>query len=173
MTMPVLSTTLATKWVLQVDTSLAQDGSIWTPARGMTDFQPGVDQQTQDDSDYDAGVWGSDVATQLKWKLTCKFDRKVATGYAEDPGQLALRAAAVNTGNSSIVSVRWFDRNGGQEAYQGLAVVTWSDDGGNTSAKSSVSVAVSGRGPRNTISNPAAISGLGYGSGLYGSGIYG
>ncbi|SDJ07916.1 IPT/TIG domain-containing protein [Frankineae bacterium MT45] len=151
-----LSTTLATKWKLQVDSSSAQDGTGYILVRGMTDFQPGVDQQTQDDSDYDSGVWGSDVVTQLKWKNTCKLDRKVAAGYTEDPGQAILRAASATTGAPSVVRVRWYDRNGGPEAYEGYGIVTWSDDGGNTSAKSSVSVTIMGRGARATITNPGS-----------------
>lgn len=155
-TTPALSTSLASKWKFQIDTSVAQDGTAWTDVRGVTNLQPAIDQTTQDDSDYDTGLWGSDVVTQFKWSLVCKVDRKVASGYTEDPGQEALRVASfAATDAGRLVHVRFYDRNGGAEAYEGSGNVKWSDDGGATSDKSSVSVTVMGRGERLTITNPA------------------
>lgn len=159
---PTLSTNLAAKWKCLIDTSVAQDFSTMTAIRGITNFQPAIASTTQDDSDYDSvdpvtGIsWGSDVTTQLKWSLVIKLDRKTAAGYAEDPGQAALRAAYDKAGPASRVNVQWFDRNGGPEAFQGTGLVTWSEDGGDLTALSSVSVTVMGRGPRVTITNPAA-----------------
>lgn len=161
-TSPVLSTALAAKWAFEVDTSVAQDGSAWTKVRGVTNFQPAVASTTQDDSDYDSvdpvtGIsWGSDVVTQLKWSLVVKLDRKTAAGYVEDPGQAQIRSCYDKAGADSVLHARWYDRNGSEEAYEGSGLVQWSDDGGDLTALSTVSVTVMGRGLRKTITNPAA-----------------
>lgn len=153
---PVLSTNTAAKWKMEIDASEAQDGSAWTPVRGITNFQPAIDQTTQDDSDYDSGIWGSKVVTQLMWSLVCDLARKTAAGYTEDPGQAILRTAYDKTGAAGVVHVRWYDRNGGPEAFEGFGTVSWSEKGGATSDLSSVTATVSGRGERTVIENPAA-----------------
>lgn len=153
-TSPVLALASAGKWKFAVDTSVGQDGSSYIPVRGITGFTPGVDATSVDDSDFESGVWGSDGVTQVKWSLAVKLDRKVAAGYTEDPGQAVLRLAYPQVGASSVVRVRWNDRNGGPEAFDGFGTVKWSEDGGGTADKSSVSVTVMGRGTRNTITNP-------------------
>lgn len=152
---PQLGTTVASKWILKVDSSGLLDGSSLIPCRGMTNFVPGLSQVTQDDSDYDSGIYGSDVVTQQKMALTATFDRKVASGNVEDPGQKILRLAGALAGASNQVFLQWSDRNGTPgEAYTGIFLVKWSEKGGATSDKSSVDVTFMGRGARNTITNP-------------------
>ena len=155
-TTPVLTSAVASKFILKVDSSVGKDGSAFIPVRGMTDFKPSVATTTQDDSDYDSGVWGSDAKTQLKWSNVLKLSRKRASGYVEDPGQKVLRLAHDQVGDAGTVLVQWYDRNGhGSEAYQGFALVQWDDDGGPTSALSTVSVTLMGQGVRTPITNPA------------------
>lgn len=156
--LPVLSTTNAAKWKFDVS---SDGGTTWVPVRGMTNFTPSVASTTVDDSDYDSvdtnGVaWGSDTPTQLKWQNDLTIDRKTAAGYVEDPGQKVLRLAYAQVGSDAEVLCRWYDRFGGDEAYSGTGIVTWTEKGGATSAKAEVDVKVMGRGVRNTISNPAA-----------------
>lgn len=150
---PVQTTTLAKKWKFQVSTD---SGTTYIDVKGLTNFQPALDQTTQDDSDYDSGDWGSDVVTQLKWSLVASVDRKTTSGYTEDAGQAVLRTAAEQTGADGIVYVRWYDRNGGPEAYTGVGNVKWSEKGGGTADLSSVDITVMGRGERTAITNPAA-----------------
>lgn len=154
---PVLTSATASKYILKVDSSVGKDGSAFIPVRGMTDFQPSVATTTQDDSDYDSGVWGSDAKTQLKWSNVVKLSRKRAPGYVEDPGQKILRLAHDKVGDEGSVLVQWYDRNGnGSEAYQGFALVQWTDDGGPTTALSTVSVSLMGQGVRTPIENPVS-----------------
>lgn len=150
-----LTPSLASKFKVQV-----KNGSgTYIDIRGLTSVQPAIAQTTQDDSDYESVVdgiqWGSDFVTGLKWSLVLKLDRKTAAGYVEDPGQKILRLASVEGGSDALVDMQWYDRNGGEEAYQGTGIVQWSDDGGDGTALSTVSVTVMGRGPRTTITNPA------------------
>lgn len=155
-TLPLLTSTLATRWKIDVDSSEALDGSAYIPVRGMTDFQPSLAFTTQDDSDYESVGWGLDAKTQQKWSNVLKLSRKRASGYVEDPGQKVLRDAHDQFGSDSVVRVRWYDRNGGDEAYEGYAMVEWSEDGGNAAALSAVSVTLMGQGARSLIENPAA-----------------
>ena len=129
--------------------------------RAIVNLTPSVASTTQDDSSYDdigddGTSWGSDTVTQLKWQISGTCDRKTAAGYVEDPGQAILRIAAAEQGSAAVVPVRWYDRFGGVEAYTGNGIVTWTEKGGSTADKSSVDFTVMGRGPRVTISNPAA-----------------
>ena len=110
----------------------------------------------QDDSDYDSDGWGSDVKTMLKWSNVVKLARKMAAGFTEDPGQAVIRAAYDKFGSDGVVRVRWYDRNGTVEAYDGFAQVQWSEDGGDATALSMVSVTLTGQGARNVITNPLA-----------------
>lgn len=150
-TLPVLSTSNAAKWRFRIDSAVGLDGSSYIPVRAVTNFQPAFDLTTVDDSDYDSGFMGSDAATQGKWSLVCTIDRKVASGYVEDPGQALLRVAYAT---GTPVRVSWNDRNGGPEAFDGFGIVKWSEKGGSTADKSSVDVTIMGRGVRNTITNP-------------------
>lgn len=151
---PVQTTTLAKKWQCMLS---SDNGSTYTvPLKGVTNFQPALAQTTQDDSDYDSGAWGSDVVTQVKWSLVATCDRKVTSGYSEDPGQKILRLASDQTGSAALVYVQWYDRNGGLEAYTGVGNVQWSEKGGGTTDLSSVDITITGRGERTVITNPAA-----------------
>lgn len=151
----VYSPSAAWKWRMSVDASTNLDGSQYIQMFGITDFQPAIAQTSVDDSDFESGIWGSDFVTQLKWSLVMKVDRKTLPGYTEDPAQRILRVASFGFAQSSVVRVRWWDRNGGPEAFDGLGTVSWSEDGGGTAAKSSCSVTIMGRGIRNPIANPA------------------
>jgi hypothetical protein len=151
-----LVSTLARKWKMDVDQSAAQDGSGYIPCRAIMDFQPQVSPTMQDDSDYDSNGWGSDVKTMLKWSNVVKFGRKRGiSAHAFDAGQEVLKAAHDKFGAAGVVRVRWYDRDGGPEAYEGFAQVQWSEDGGNASALDGVSVTLTGQGARTTIVNPA------------------
>lgn len=151
----------AAKWGVQVDTSVAQDGSAWTAIMGLTNVKPGLDQNLVDTSTYDdydltTGMsWKSQDVTQLGWSLGLTFDRNKYSG-SYDPGQEVLRAAHDKGGSASTVHVRWFDRTGGPEAYEGFATVSWEEQGGATTDKSTVQSTVSGKGQRLSIDNPAA-----------------
>lgn len=157
-TLPVLSTTNAAKWKFEVSTD---SGATWLPVRGLTSFTPMVSSVTVDDSDYESvdssgTAWASSTVTQLKWENDLVIDRKTAAGYAEDPGQKVLRLAYAKVGAAAEVLCRWYDRFGGDEAYSGTGICTWTEKGGGTAAKSEVDVKVMGRGVRNTITNPDA-----------------
>lgn len=149
-----LAPTQANKYILEARNYGATE---WTRVRAIADFKPPLDPNMEDDSDYDGEGWASEAKTQLKWSIEVKVIRKVGLGSKMyDPGQELLRAASTKFGAEGLVEVRWYDRHGGPEAYQGFANVVWSPEGGDTKALDIVTVTLSGSGKRTDIVNPAA-----------------
>lgn len=149
--------TLARKFKLEVDSSAAKDGTGYIPVRAINDLQPAIADTLVDDSDYEDDGWGSDFKTGLKWSLVAKVTRKIGINSSSlDPGQEVLMAAHDQFGSDGLVRVRWYDRNGGDEAYEGYANVGWAPDGGPNTALSTGTFTLSGSGKRNKIANPAA-----------------
>lgn len=153
-----LTSTLARKWAVDVDVSVAQDGSDYIAIRAMNSVKPDIADTTQDDTDFESDGWGSDTKTLLKWSLALGLIRKIgqiSSNY--DPGQEAIRAASDQFGTAGVVRVRWYDRDGGPEAYWGYASVSWSPDGGDATKLDTATVTLNGQGKRNDLSpNPAA-----------------
>lgn len=151
-----LVSTLQKSWKLDVNTGTV-NSPVWTPVRGIGELKDSVDTNLEDDSDYDSDGWGSDVKTQLKWGLEVKLGRKIGvTSEAYDAGQEKLRTAATEFGAAGTVQVRWYDREGGPEAYSGFASVSWEPEGGDSKALKIVTAKLSGNGARTDITNPAA-----------------
>lgn len=151
-----LGSTVVKKWRVDINTGTSED-PVWTRLRAMASFQPTLEPTSQDDSDYDSGDYGSDITTQLKWGVTAKLLRKIGVESSiYDPGQEALRAKSGKTGAAGLIPIRYYDKNGGPEAYQGLVSVGWSPDGGDTTALDTVTCTLKGNGDRHDIANPAA-----------------
>ena len=151
-----LAATLARKYKVDVNTGTIAS-PVWTPVRAIADLKQPVDPNAEDDSDYDAGIWASEVVTQLKWSVELKLLRKIGTtSTAYDPGQEALRAKSVLAAAEGLVQIRVYDRDGGPEAYKGLVSVSWTPEGGDTKALDIATAKLSGNGERTTITNPAA-----------------
>lgn len=155
---PLGAATTNRKWFLDVQ---GEDADTWLGIFGMTEFKDVLEASMQDDSDMDGGGWLSEVNTANRWKIEGKVIRKTLesapTQY--DPGQEKLRLAAAQTGVANVVRIRWYEMEPGGprvEAYAGFAAVSWSPDGGNTEAVSTVSIVLSGRGRREVIAHPDA-----------------
>ena len=144
----------ASKFALQVDTASSQSNPTWLTVFGVFNFQPNVDYTMQDNSDYDSDSWGSDFPTQRKWNAAVSLRDKLYGGV-QDPGQAALQTAADGL---EQVHVRFFDRKGGAEAYEGWAYVQWQPQGGDVTAESTTNVTLNGQGEREKISNPVAVA---------------
>jgi hypothetical protein len=78
------------------------------------------------------------------------------TTKAFNAAQEQLRLAAENFGDAGKVHVRWYDREGRDEAYEGYALVQWEQDGTATDDLDSVKVTLTGKGKRTKITNPLA-----------------
>lgn len=152
-----LVSTLARKFKVEVDRATGSAGEPdWVPVRAITELNPGIDSNMEDDSDYDSDGWGSQTKTAQSWSLELTLARKrgiVSKQY--DEGQEILRKAADRFGDESVVHVRYYDRDGGPEAYEGYVSVEWSPEGGPYTALDSASVTCHGQGKRLEITNPA------------------
>lgn len=127
----------------------------WTPVRGIQELTPAKEDNLEDDSDYDSDGWTSQVRTGQSWSLELKVARKAEGGTVYDPGQEIIRTASDQFGVDGTVLVRWYNRDGGAEAYQGRAIAGFTDDGGSTTALSTATLTLTGNGARTKITNPA------------------
>lgn len=149
-----LASALARKFKVDVR---AIGSSVWTSLRGINSLTAGIDTTTQDDSDFDSDGWASTVKTALGWNLAVGLIRKYgALTEVYDPGQEILRAASDKFGTDGLVEVRWYDREGGDEAYSGTASVQWEPSGGGPTDLDNVNVTLLGQGKRTSITNPSA-----------------
>lgn len=152
MTTPV--TTLARRWKLEVNMGTVLS-PVWTLCPAVTDFTWSADPNIEDSSTYDEGGWASNTKTGQEWKLEVTFNRKAtADATAYNPVHEALKAAFFATGDASEVGVRWMDRNGLPEAYQGIALVTWAPSGGERTKLDQIKATLTGTGPLVPITNP-------------------
>lgn len=151
-----LVSTLARKWKLDVNTGTTAV-PVWTPVRAIGELKPTLESNMEDDSDYDSDGWASETKTQIKWGLEVKVLRKIGvTSDNYDPGQEALRVAAVAFGSAGTPELRWYDRDGGPEAYSGFGSVSWEPEGGEAKDLDTVTIKIAGNGRRTSIANPAA-----------------
>lgn len=165
MTQPQQST-LARKWTLEVNTngSPANFASpTWTTVKGLSEFTPdNLIPNLEDDNVYEDGGWQGQTKTALAWQVAGKLMRRTVpsdvTSY--DPGQEKLRALARVFGPSGVGDFRWYDRDGGPEAFRGWGNVTWAADGGSTTDLETVSFTLDGKGPNTIITNPNAPGGV-------------
>ncbi|MGW3847190.1 phage tail tube protein [Streptomyces fagopyri] len=155
MTTPV--TALARRWALQIDMAAAKDGSDWQTVIGVTEFTQSAEPNIEDSSDYDSGGWAGNTKTGQAWELGVTINRRindqVKTYHATHE---AFRAAAYAFGSASQVHVRYYDRDGLPEAYEGTALVTWAPSGGEYTALDQVEMTLTGDGPLVPITNPVA-----------------
>jgi hypothetical protein len=116
-------TALARKFAVQVtaDTTLT---SGWIPLNGITDLDPEIKANLEDSTAYDTDGWSTSEPTLMSWTLAATFFRRM-TANVYDPGQELVRACQGQFGAAARIGVQWYDRNGGPEAYSGVAVVDW------------------------------------------------
>lgn len=118
-----MSTALARKFACEVTADLTLAGG-WLRFRGMNDFNPNVNPNLEDSSDYENDGWASSEVTMQDWSAEIGFFRRKNSGVY-DPAQELVRSRIGQFDDQARVGVRWFDKTGGPEANQGIALVTW------------------------------------------------
>lgn len=152
-------TALARRWRLEVNTGTTA-APEWALCPGVTEFQPAAEPNIEDSSDYDSDGWAGNTKTGQSWELSATINRKVTeAAKTYNPVHEALRLASFAYGAASYVHVRYMDRSGLPEAYEGRALVTWAPSGGEYTALDQVEVTLTGDGPLNPIENPLAVGG--------------
>ena len=148
-----LSSKLARRWALDVRALDSVDGEF-TRVRGINSFQPGLDPNMEDTTDFDNDGWTSQEKTMQGWSLSIGFIEKVgAEDLQQDRGQGILEEASDKFGPDSMVEARWYERNG-ELAYQGVASVQFEPQGGSPTDLSTVNVTLQGNGERHRIDHP-------------------
>ena len=118
-----MSTELARKFAVDVTADLTL-ASGWIRFKGINDFAPNVNPNLEDASDYDTDGWASSEVTMQDWSADVTvFRRKTAGVY--DAAQELVRARVGQFDDAARIGVRWYDKTGGPEANQGVALVTW------------------------------------------------
>lgn len=150
-------TALQRRYRLDLNTGTASV-PVWSQVIGVIEFKPNVAPTDQDDFDYDSDGWKGVTRTMRAWSLEIKLSRKQDDGtFVLNTVHEALRAASNAMGAASVVHIRWYDRNGNDEAYEGHAVVTWAPDGGDAEQldRATVTFAPSATSPAlEAITNP-------------------
>ena len=153
-----LTSELARRWKLEVDTADSAVSPTWVPVRGIGEFTDKQDDKMQDDTDYDSDGYGSETKTLINWsnELTLVTKTNATTGVL-DAGQAKLKAARRQFGEAGTVHIRWYDRNGVVgDAWEGWASVGWDPQGGSADDLDKVKVTLRGQGAPIAITNPAA-----------------
>ncbi len=157
MAAPTDTTELARRFRIDVDTAYPGGGPTWVQLKGVTDWKPSIKSTLQESSDYD-GDWVGMEKTKLALTAEVTFLRKkTIAGDVPNAAQETLRAAETEFGEAGLVHVRWYDRNGGDEAYEGYFHVEWSRANSGQADLDAVSVTLTDYGQgRIEIANPAA-----------------
>ncbi|KOX16573.1 MULTISPECIES: phage tail tube protein [unclassified Streptomyces] len=152
-------TLLARRYRLELD--MGTNTPTWTLIPGVSEFAPKIEPTVQELNLYDGEGYPEQVVTMLKWSVeTTLAHRANPVTRKFSSSQEALRAASMSFGPGSYVKVRWFDRTGLPDAYEGRAVVQWEPDGGDAAEVDTVKVTLTGSGPLTAITNPVASPGL-------------
>jgi hypothetical protein len=149
---------LARKWQADINTGTVAV-PIWTPIYGIQELTPSPNAPNlEDDNVYEAGGWTGQTKTALSWSLEFKLVRRTdaASAITYDPGQEKLRTLSYTFGASGVANIRWYDRNGGIEAFSGFGEVSWEPDGGSQTDLETITVTVTGKSDRLIITNPVA-----------------
>ncbi|MFI7315141.1 phage tail tube protein [Streptomyces hygroscopicus] len=153
---PTPVTALARRWRLEVNMGNSTTPD-WQLCPAITDFQWSAEPNVEDSSTYDDDGWAGNTKTGQAFEVTATFNRKTsADSTVYHPVHEKLRAVAFGWGDESEVGVRWMDRNGLPEAYQGSVLVQWAPSGGAATDLDQVEVTLTGNGPLAQIDNPLA-----------------
>ncbi|MGN8049548.1 phage tail tube protein [Curtobacterium sp. 22159] len=118
-----MSTALARKFACEVTADLTLS-SGWLRFKGVNDFNPNVNPNLEDSSDYDTDGWASSEVTMQDWSADVGFFRRKNSGVY-DAAQELVRSRIGKFDDEARLGFRWFDKTGGPEANQGIAIPTW------------------------------------------------
>ncbi|KQR97695.1 MAG: IPT/TIG domain-containing protein [Microbacterium ginsengisoli] len=146
-----MTTALARRF--RLDVSSIANPTAWLPFKGINDLNTPVSPNLQAADDYDTNGFSSFEKTMQGWVVTAKALRKTVAGVF-DAGQELVRAAQLGWGDAARVNVRWYDRNGGPEAFQGVAIVGWVPSKTGVTDLDEITATFTGDGILSPIANP-------------------
>lgn len=132
------------------------DGTTWIKLGAINDFAPTENPTNQAADTYDTNGFSSFEKTMTGWKTVSKFLMPTTASVPSDPGQAILQATRFQFGTAARAFTRWYDRNGGTEAYSGLALVDWNQSKTAVPDVAEVTATLTGDGALTQIANPYA-----------------
>ncbi len=157
-TPPAEVTALARRYRLEINTGTTGTPA-WSLLPGITEFTAKVEPTQQEVTTYDAEGWVEKAVTMLAWSVEATVSHRAhATTGAFNPVQEFVRKASLSFGAASYVHLRYYDRTGADDAYEGRALVQWEPDGGGPDEVDTVKITFTGSGPLAPISNPAPVT---------------
>lgn len=115
-----MATTLSRKFRVDVTTDLTL-ASGWLQLNGIDDWSPQINPNMEETTAYDTTGWKTNEVTLQDWSATASLFRRIVSS-TYDPGQELVRATQGQFGTAARLGVRWYDKNGGPEAYSGVAI---------------------------------------------------
>lgn len=137
----------------QVD--ISTDNTTWLKLPGSTDTAPQFTPNKQDATDYDSGGATSSEITTTSWSVVVKYNKLMSSGVP-DPVQETIRACMNQYGDAARLYVRWYDTDGGSEAYTGRAIVELQRSKTAVADIAEITVTLTGDGAATAIANPYA-----------------
>lgn len=132
----------------------------WLPLAFITDVDPKNDKTFADASTYaDEGAERNAVVGE-KWEITFvhQLQRDPTTGlYITVLAKLVKCAAFGARNKDAQVSIRWYDRGGADDAWQGVGYVARSRSAKNNKDIGGFSFTITGNGVAVPIDNPLAV----------------
>ncbi|MGE9695915.1 phage tail tube protein [Streptomyces sp. CH6] len=147
-------TALARRYRIEVD--MGTTGTpAWTLLPGVQEFAPKVEPTQQESTTYEDEGWADNTTTKLAWTAEIKLAHRCHPDTGEfNAAQVAVKKASERFGAASAVHVRFYDREGRDDAYEGRALVQWEPDGGSSEDLDTVKVTLTGKGRLAEIENP-------------------
>jgi hypothetical protein len=145
-------TALASRFRVEVTEDLTLAGG-WLKMFGLTDFKSSVNQNLVETSDYDNDGNESYEKTFQGWSAVATVWVRTPAGVFT-PSYEALNSRELLFGDACRIGIRWYDKNGLPEAFQGIAIVQ--TERGSTGVKDpdQKTFTLQGDGPLVPITNP-------------------
>jgi hypothetical protein len=147
-------TALARRYRIDVNTG-TEGAPTWVQLMGVMDFKPLIDPKIETSSDYEDEGADGNQKVGYKWTLDITVRRKRSTAGVYDAAQEHIRLKDLQSGDEASVQVRWYERNGGVEAYQGWTVPKWEPDQTGSDALAHAKITMTGDGQVVPIANPS------------------
>lgn len=150
---------MPTKRVSRFRTQLETSTGVWETMRRVKSLDlPPVIAEFADASGFENDGYGSQEIVAASWTATIGIWAGIDGSSLPLEEQEFVRLASMdpfgNSGNRSRLHWRFYDKNGGPEAFDGYGYSTWKYDGGDWKGLAGATITVMGDGPLTIITNP-------------------
>jgi hypothetical protein len=147
-----MANALARRYRLDV----SSDGTNWVKLGAITDLAPTESPTTQAADTYDTNGFNAFEKTMTAWQIVAKFLMPTTGSVPSDAGQALISATRFQFGSAARIYARWYDRNGGTDAWAGVALVDWNQSKTGVADIGEVTATFKGDGVLEQITNPYA-----------------